>query len=72
MVTDLANEILLSDQWNPSKLHNPDQPEMPTQANCYKTPQFVKALLMAVNIPLSSTVRVDGFIDDLICVFLNT
>jgi hypothetical protein len=27
---------------------------------------------MAVKISLSSTVRVDGFIDDLICVFLDT
>ncbi len=30
------------------------------------------ALPMAVTIPLSSTARVDGFIDDLICVFLDT
>jgi hypothetical protein len=69
MVTDLANEILLSDQWNPSELHNPDQPEMPTPTNCYPTPQFGKALPMAVNTPLSSTARIDGFIDG---VFLNT
>jgi hypothetical protein len=29
-VTDLANKILLCEQWNPKHLHNPDQPTTPS------------------------------------------
>jgi hypothetical protein len=71
-VTDLANELLLCTTWEPNDLHNPDQPETPIPKLRYEPPRLTPALDMAVKIPLSSTARVDGFIDDLICVFLDT
>jgi hypothetical protein len=71
-VTDLANEILLCDNWDAATLQNPDQPDTPVPQVQPKTIPFGEAQTMAVHIPLSSTARVDGFIDDLICVFLDT
>jgi hypothetical protein len=71
-VTDLANELLLCDQWDPATLQNPDQAETPQPNLQNGLLTLGTALPMAVKIPLSSTARVDGFIDDLICVFLDT
>jgi hypothetical protein len=72
MVTDLANELLLYDQWNPVDLHNLDQSKTPKPKIWLSLTQLGSALPMAVKIPLSSTLRVDGFIDNLISVFLDT
>jgi hypothetical protein len=71
-VTDLANELLLCDDWNEGELHNPDQAETPTPILRYNPPCLAPARDPAFHIPLSSTARVDGFIDDLIVVFLDT
>ena len=71
-VTDLANELLLCDEWDATELFNPGQAHTPMPLDQYKPPCFAPAQPTAFNLPLSSTARVDGFIDDLIVVFLNT
>jgi hypothetical protein len=71
-VTDLANELLLCKGWDPTQLHNPDQQATPVPRLRHNPPRLAKALGTSVIIPLSSTARVDGFIDDLICVFLDS
>jgi hypothetical protein len=71
-VTDLANEILLCEDWDPNHLHDPDQPTTPEPTMQHVDQPLSPALPTAVKIPLSSTARVDGFIDDLICVFLDS
>lgn len=72
MVTDLANELLLCRDWDPASLYNPDQPTTPTAQIRGPTSSLGKASPLSVHVPTSSTSRVDGFIDDLICVFLDT
>jgi hypothetical protein len=72
MVTDLANELLLCQDWEPSELSNPDQNTAPAPKIRGPYSTIAPAQSLAVGIPLSVTSRVDGFIDDLICVFLNT
>ncbi len=71
-VTDLANELLLCSDWDATALNNPDQPVTPTPTIRYDPPCLAPAKETAFNMPLSSTARVDGFIDDLIAVFLDT
>jgi hypothetical protein len=71
-VTNLANKILLCEDWDPAQLHNPDQGTTPEPKIPYNGPGLTPALPTAVEIPLTSTARMDGFIDNLICVFLDT
>ena len=72
IVTDLANKILLCEDWDPAQLDNPDQGTTPESKTRYDGPGPTPALPTAIEIPLTSAARVDGFIDDLICVFLDT
>jgi hypothetical protein len=72
MVTNLANELLLCTNWDPAKVHNPDQPITPAPKIRGPHSTIAPAKSLAVGIPLPVTSQVDGFIDDLICVFLNT
>lgn len=72
IVTDLANELLLCNDWDPSLIHNPNQSETPIPRLRHNPPRLAQALGTAVNIPLSSMARVDGFKDDLKCVFLDS
>lgn len=69
MVCDLANKIATSDEWDPTRLFNPIQKEIPETR--YEDPQepIAKAERMAVDIPTSSLGRTDSFIDDLMNVF---
>jgi hypothetical protein len=72
MVTDLSNEIPLCEDWDPSKLHSPGQPETPTPKTLDDSVPFALGRPLAVNVPTGVTGRTDSFIDDLIRVFLDT
>jgi hypothetical protein len=72
MVTDLANEIYCCSPWDPTDLHSPAQPETPTPRSLPPDVAFENAMPMAVVVPVTITARTDGFIDDLIQVFLDT
>jgi hypothetical protein len=71
-VTDLANELLLCPDWDETQLFNPDQAVTPSPIHRYDPPCFAAAEKTSFEVPLSSTARVDGFIDDLILVHLDT
>jgi hypothetical protein len=68
----LVNELLLCSKWDEHMLQNPDQVATPTLIIRYDPTCFAPAKALAFNMPLSSTAQVDGFIDDLIVVFLDT
>jgi hypothetical protein len=71
-VTDLANEISMCKDWDPSTLRSPDQPVTPEPKRLDASVPFGPARPMAVTVPPVITGRVDGFVDDLINVFLDT
>jgi hypothetical protein len=72
IVTDLANEISMCAEWDPATLKSPDQTVTPDPIPLGPEIPVASALPMAVTIPPVITGRVDGFIDDLINVFLDT
>ena len=75
IVTDLANEISQCSEWDPTELHSPAQPILPTPQRLPADVPLAKSKKMAVAIPIPESGlvgRVDGFIDDLINVFLDT
>ncbi len=73
LVTDLANEIGQCFSWDPEELRSPAQPETPEPVRLPMTVPLAKAKPMAVLLPRSRCGgRVDGFIDDLINVFINS
>ena len=75
LVTDLANEISRCTAWDPSKLHSLAQPVAPPPRRLHDSVPIHPGRIMAVEIPLEeaeNTGRVDGFIDDLINVFLDS
>jgi hypothetical protein len=59
-------------EWDPATLKSPDQTVTPDPIRLGPVIMFAVALPMAVTIPPVITGRVDGFIDDLINVFLDT
>ena len=75
IVTDLANEISQCREWDPEDLHSPVQPQVPIPKRLPVDVPIAESRRMAVTIPIQSSGpigRVDGFIDDLINVFLDT
>jgi hypothetical protein len=72
LVTDLANEISLCKEWDHETLRSPAQPETPVPITEPADVPIAPAQRMAVHIPVGSTARTDGFIDDLITVALDT
>ncbi len=72
MVTDLANEIYMCQEWDPEQLRSPGQPTTPEPKLDSDAEPFAQSLPTAVTVPTSSTTKTDGFIDDLITVFLDT
>ena len=73
VVTDLANEISQCDEWDPDELRSPAQPITPEPRRLSPEIPIAQARTMAVAIPPTKAGgRVDGFIDDLINVFLDT
>ena len=69
MVTDLANEIILCKDWDPSEIRSPDQPVAPEPKRLNANIPHAPAREMAVAIPALETGKVDVFIDDLIDTF---
>ena len=73
LVTDLANEIGQCEEWDPTECRSPAQPLTPEPLRLPASVPIVQARRMAVHIPPTKAGgRVDGFIDDLINVFLDT
>ena len=76
LVTDLANEISRCTSWDPHLLHSPAQPAVaPPPRRLGDDIPISRGRAMAVEVPVAGTEnvgRVDGFIDDLINVFLDT
>jgi hypothetical protein len=74
LVTDLANEIAQCDEeWDPNKCRSPAQPATHGPLRLPAGIPIVQARRMTLHIPPTKAGgRVDGFIDDLINVFLDT
>jgi hypothetical protein len=72
LVTNLANEISLYVEWDSETLQSPAQPEMPEPSTEPDNVPIAPARPLAVQIPVGSTARTDGFINDLITVALDT
>ena len=74
IVTDLANEISQCQTWDPRLLKSPAQPVAPPPQRLEASIPLRTGRPMAVDIPISGpdSGRVDGFIDDLINVFVDT
>ena len=72
MVTDLANEVLCCEEWDPGTLRSPAQPLTPKPKEASPDIPIALARPAAVEVPVSLTAKTDGFIDDLIQVFLDT
>ena len=69
MVADLANEISLCKDWDPTKIRSPDQPVTPKPKRLDASIPHAPAREMAVLIPALEAGKVDVFIDDLIDTF---
>ena len=75
IVTDLANEISQCPEWDPTELYSPAQPTLPKPRRLPTNVPLATSKKMAVCVPIPGSGiigRVDGFIDDLINVFLDT
>ena len=72
IVTDLANEIAQYTEWDPSELRSPAQPDKPEPIRLSPCVPIATSKPMAVLVP-SPIIggKVDGFIDDLINVFID-
>ena len=73
LVTDLANEIAQCPEWDPVELRSPAQPETPEPIRLHSDIPIARGREMAVLVPRPTMGgKVDGFIDDLINVFVDT
>lgn len=72
MVTDLANEIVLAENWDTTQVFSPLRSTPPQAKVLDNDIPFGAAEDMVFDIPLRGTIRTDGFIDDLINVILDT
>jgi hypothetical protein len=72
MVTNLANEIAICNKCDLATLRSPAQPitSVPKLDNADGS-IFAKAHATAVAVPVTSTIKTDGFIDNLTLVFLD-
>ena len=71
-VTDLSNEIPFCNKWDHKPLRSPAQPETRSPTILPDDVQIARAMSSAVHVPTKITARSDGFIDDVIWVFLDT
>jgi hypothetical protein len=73
LVTDLANEISQCEDWNPIELRSPSQPDTPEPIRLPAGIPLEQSRRLAVLAPMSMpSGKVDGFIDDLINVFVDS
>ncbi len=71
-VIDLANEIGSCPTWDPEKLRSPAQSVTPTPLELSPLIPFGVGRPTAVRLPIEAGSRTDGFINDLITIFLDT
>jgi hypothetical protein len=72
MVTNLSNKLAYWNDWNPDTLRSPAQSVTPTpKLDTGKGANFAIAQPTAVAVRVTSTIKTDGFIDDLILIFLD-
>ncbi len=69
MVADLANEISLCKDWDPSQRRSPDQPDTPEPKRVDPSVPHAKGREMAAFVPPIETGKVDVFVDDSINAF---
>jgi hypothetical protein len=72
MVADASNELLMSTEWDPRTLRSPAQPVTPEPKLEPADVPIGLAKMPAVVVPTSTTSKTDGYIDDLMNVFLDT
>jgi hypothetical protein len=72
IVTNLANEISLCEEWDSEVLWIPAQPVTPILITDPNDVPIRAACKTAVRVPVGSIARTDGFIDNLITVTLDT
>ena len=72
MVTDLANELTRCLRWDPEVTFSPAQPMAPEPKLLPSQIPLAQARKMSVLVPRTDGGIVDGFIDDLISVFLDS
>jgi hypothetical protein len=72
IVTNLANEISLCEEWDSEVLPSPAQPVTPIPIMEPNDVPIGTACETAVRVPVGSTARTDGFTDNLITVTLST
>ena len=73
LVTDLANEIAQCPEWDPETLRSPAQPYTPEPIRLPSSVPIAAGKEMAVLVPRPRRGgKVDGFIDDLINIFVDT
>ena len=72
MVVDLANEIACCTNYDPKEMSSPMQTDTPSPSLHPRHVPFAPAFPLAVSIPTRLDSRCDGFIDNIINVFLDT
>ena len=72
IVTDLANELSLCKEWDHVNMRSPAQIQTPEPVRLPKGVPMATGKVMSVMVPATRGGKVDGFIDDLINVFLDT
>ena len=70
--TDLANDILASADWDPSRTHSPHRAQIPKLNILDDKIPFAKALLAEVAVTPLKHGKVDCYIDNLIPVILHS
>ena len=64
-ITDIANAILQSDDWDPDKLHSPLQSKIPPMKIDNDIRPFTKALPTIVDVNITDKGQADCYIDDI-------
>ena len=72
IVTDLANEISMCEEWDHVETRSPAQPQTPSPNRLPPDVPMAQGKAMSIIVPETKGGKVDGFIDDLINVFLDT
>ena len=72
ITTDLANDLLLCEAWQPSVIRSPVQPLVPAEKRLSTNVPFAPALSLALEPPAHPEGKADCYVDDVITIFLDT
>jgi hypothetical protein len=72
MITNLANKIYCCSTWDPENLRSPAQPITTVPQTLLENVAFQSAMPLVVFVPVTVTAHTNGFINNLIQVFLDT